>query len=133
LKVTVLVDTNVVARLIVNDDRDQVSRALEVLKTEGIEVSNTVLLECAWVLASRYRFPREQILVALQALERTEGVAFTTPEAANAAIGWFASGMDIADAIHLSQTSAGRAIATFDEGFAATAGSIGISSSVRLI
>lgn len=128
-----LVDTNVIVRLIVNDDREQVQRALAVLKSDGIEISNTVLLECAWVLASRYRFPRDRIVMALQALERTEGVEFSSPEEANAAIAWFGAGMDIADAVHLSQVSSGRTFATFDATFAAAAGRIESAPQVRLI
>jgi predicted nucleic acid-binding protein len=133
MEVTLLSDTNVIVRLIVNDDIEQAIRALAVLKEEGLEISPTVLLESAWVLASRYRYPRERIVMALQALERTEGIGFSDAEAAHAAIDWFASGMDIADAIHLSQASPNRRFATFDEDLAAAARRLNVADAVRLI
>ncbi len=130
---TVLSDTNVIIRLVVNDDREQVERALLLLKEEGLEITPTVLVECAWVLRSRYGYPRESIVVALQALERTEGVSFTDAEAAHAAITWFAGGMDIADAVNLSQATATKRLATFDQDLAASAAKLGAAASVRLI
>ena len=130
---TVLSDTNVLVRLVVNDDREQVERALLVLEDEGLAITPTVLLECAWVLRSRYGLAPERIVEAFQALERTEGVSFTDAEAAHAAIAWFAAGMDIADAIHLSQATAARRLATFDRDLAASAANLGVAESIRLI
>jgi predicted nucleic acid-binding protein len=131
--VTFLADTNVIVRLIVNDDTEQVRRALSMLDKDGFEISLTVLLECVWLLASRYRFQREGILAALQALERTQGISFSDAAAANAAIGAYAGGMDIADAIHLSQASDDKRLATFDGDLAAVAGGIGLFRAVQLI
>ena len=112
---TVLSDTNVLVRLVVNDDREQVERALLVLEDEGLAITPTVLLECAWVLRSRYGLAPERIVEAFQALERTEGVSF------------------IADAIHLSQATAARRLATFDRDLAASAANLGVAESIRLI
>ena len=107
-------DTNVVVRFIVEDDDEQTRIATGVIATDGILVSNTVLLESEWVWRSIYRFEHAEISEALQSLQRTRGVTFAQPEIVARAVGWHADGMDFADALHLAQVGTGQRFATFD-------------------
>lgn len=50
----VAVDTNVLVRLLVNDDARQARRARALFEREEIFISPTVLLESEWVLRSAY-------------------------------------------------------------------------------
>ena len=48
----IAVDTNLVVRLLANDDRHQVRKASEVFAANEVLLSKTVLLETEWVLAA---------------------------------------------------------------------------------
>jgi predicted nucleic-acid-binding protein len=61
------VDTNVLLRLIVRDDADQVARA-EAFLTQGAWVSLPVLVEAVWVLKSVYGLDRQRIGIVLDML-----------------------------------------------------------------
>jgi len=51
------VDTNLLVRIVANDDPEQVRRATSLFETERIFVPKTVLLETEWVL----RYPRSRL------------------------------------------------------------------------
>jgi len=61
------VDTNVVVRLIVRDDAEQV-RAAEEFTASGAWVSHLVLAETTWVLDAVYERSAEQIATAIDML-----------------------------------------------------------------
>jgi predicted nucleic-acid-binding protein len=46
------VDTNVIVRLLTQDDRKQAAAAAAIFATEDVWIAKTVLLETAWVLKS---------------------------------------------------------------------------------
>jgi predicted nucleic-acid-binding protein len=60
------VDTNVLVRFLVHDDEAQFQRALNFIrrgvKGRGIFISELVLLETEWVLRSRYKLKKPQLL-----------------------------------------------------------------------
>jgi predicted nucleic-acid-binding protein len=69
----IAVDTNVLVRLMVEDDEEQSRRARELLaeateRGERVLVTDIVLCELEWVLDAAYRVPRKRILGAVQAL-----------------------------------------------------------------
>lgn len=61
------VDTNVLVRLVVRDDANQL-RAAEEFIARGAWVSHLVLAETLWVLDSVFDLPRNQVVVAVQML-----------------------------------------------------------------
>jgi predicted nucleic-acid-binding protein len=63
----IAVDTNVVVRFLVNDDREQARRARALVDGKDVFVATTVLLETEWVLRSAYEFPRRELIDALRA------------------------------------------------------------------
>jgi len=61
------IDTNVLVRFLVRDDEDQFGRALRLIRRESnkgepVFVSQLVLLETEWVLRSRYKLTKADIL-----------------------------------------------------------------------
>jgi predicted nucleic-acid-binding protein len=73
----IALDTNIVVRLIMQDDASQARAAERVLvraRRDGHDVfiSDIVLCELAWVLRARYRLARADIAAALDTLLRTE-------------------------------------------------------------
>ena len=62
-------DTNVLVRIITNDDRAQAARAATFLREqERVFIPKTVLLELEWVLRSAYRIGPIAIVSALRDL-----------------------------------------------------------------
>ncbi|HEV7518400.1 MAG TPA: type II toxin-antitoxin system VapC family toxin [Thermoanaerobaculia bacterium] len=69
----IAVDTNIIVRLIVDDDPEQGARVRRLLEAaaeagESCLVSDPVLCELAWVLSSQYRAGRAEIVAAVQSL-----------------------------------------------------------------
>jgi predicted nucleic-acid-binding protein len=107
------VDTNILIRLIVDDDPDQ-SRRAEKIVSEGVFVPLTVLLETAWVLGSRYRMGREPTAVTLSKLLDVPGIIVADLVGVRQAIALYREGADFADAIHLVAARGSEAFVTFD-------------------
>lgn len=64
-------DTNILVRLLVNDDEKQVAKIKKTIKSEidqnkSFLITNLVILETIWVLESCYKASREQIIEALE-------------------------------------------------------------------
>ena len=77
----VAIDTNVLVRILVNDDTDQAARARRWMarhQEEGILVDHIVLVELVWVLRARYRVERTAIVRALEAL--LDGASLVIPD-----------------------------------------------------
>ena len=112
------VDTNILARFFVDDPDDPQSakqRAAAALAlSESAFVSVTVLLEFEWVLRGFYSLPRKTIVEVFRALVGIEHVTIEDRGAVLAAIDALDSGMDFADALHLSRTSNTSGFVTFD-------------------
>jgi predicted nucleic-acid-binding protein len=47
----VAVDTNIIVRLLTQDDEAQYQKSLEIFQTQTIFIPDTVILETEWVLA----------------------------------------------------------------------------------
>ncbi len=114
-------DTNVLIRLIINDDRKQTAASLRAVQgEERILLLNTVLQEAVWVLQSVYGASREDVL---HALERILSIATPETPMVSQTVEWFRDGMDIADALHLAAATAARCdtLYSFDKDFAKAA------------
>ncbi len=110
----IALDTNVLVRIVVNDDPAQTRRAREMLAGQRGHVSVTVLLETEWVLRGAYDLQRATILVVLQRLLGVRDVDVEDRARVERAVGWYAMGLDFADALHLAGASVIGAFATFD-------------------
>jgi predicted nucleic-acid-binding protein len=112
-------DTNVLVRLLLEDDEAQARAARSFLRSNApLFVSHVVLAETAWVLASAYRFKRAELEKLVEMLLDTEGIAIERPAVVRTALDHFAaSRADFADCLILATAQAAAAVplATFDK------------------
>ena len=118
----IAVDTNVVVRLLTNDDPAQAASAADILARERVLVPKTVLLETKWVLRYSYEIPQPVVLAAIRKLLGLSQVAAEDATAIARALELYEGGMDFADALHLASTRDATAFATLDTRLAKRAG-----------
>lgn len=126
----IAIDTNVVVRLLTNDDPAQAARAADLLARERVLVPKTVLLETEWVLRYSYQLPPSVVLAAFRKLLGLPQVAAEDATAIARALELYEGGMDFADALHLASARDATAFATFDTRLAKRAGR---ESAVRVL
>lgn len=116
------IDTNVLVRYLTRDDQPQYEKARRLIDRgvndgEPILVSLLVLMETEWVLRSRYKLLKSEMLAAFSALLDTADLAFEDePSFERAVYSWKDSAADFADClIEARNRQIGcRATATFD-------------------
>ena len=111
----IALDTNVVVRFVTKDEPKQASRARKLIETEEVLIPASVLLESEWVLRAAYGFDTDAIRETFQGLMGLPTVHVESPERVAMALGWYAGGLDFADALHLASSSPAGQFATFDE------------------
>ena len=109
------VDTNLIVRLLANDDAAQTRRAAALFASEQIYISKTVLLESEWVLRFSYELPPKIILQALRNLVGLPNVMVEQQREIAEALDGFEQGLDFADALHLASSRRAGRFATFDK------------------
>lgn len=126
----IALDTNILVRLITDDDEDQAARAEALIKSEQVFVPLTVFLEAEWVLRQRLGFGPERVVTALLAFADIPTVSLEERSRVLDALRWAAAGMDFADALHLASSSECRGMASFDRRFKKRAARVGASPPV---
>jgi predicted nucleic-acid-binding protein len=111
----IAIDTNVLVRLLANDDPVQSPVAAALFATEDVFLAKTVLLETEWVLRFTYEFPRAAIGSAFDRLASSASVTLEDAATVRAAIDAHRSGMDFADALHVATGSGAARFVTFDK------------------
>lgn len=112
------IDTNLLVRIVANDDPEQVRRATALFEAEQIFIPKTVLLETEWVLRYAYKLDSDVIAHALRAIAGLPNVTLENPAELVMALDWFEQGLDFADALHLASSQRAGHFATFDMKFA---------------
>lgn len=124
-------DTNLLVRVLVADNPEQVAVVQRLVVGKSIFISRTVLLETEWVLRARYKKTRVELHRFFTALLETDNTEIETPEVVSSAIDWYAQGADFADALHLA--ACGTAVMhTFDREFCKGARDAGLAPEVRV-
>lgn len=131
----IAVDTNILVRYAVKDDRGQALLATNLLAGNHCFILKTVLLEFAWVLSSSagYNLPREIVhermlhILGLPNIEMED--AFNVARA----LTWYGEGVDFADALHLAGSAELAGFATFDRRFATSAEKLDAVPTVLLV
>lgn len=124
-------DTNVVVRLLTDDEPRQTARARKLFDTQTVFLSRTVLLEAEWVLRRLYRLDHGAVIDAIGALISLATVRCEDEPIVRKALGWSSEGFDFADALHLAASSAAEEFVTFDRGLIKVAASIDTGMPVR--
>ena len=112
------VDTNVVVRLLVNDDARQGAAARRLFESDEIWIGVTVLLETAWVLESVYALSSAETVKALRGLLGLPNVRVEDSGAVAAALDAAGRGLELADALQLMRTPGDAEFVTFDRALA---------------
>jgi predicted nucleic-acid-binding protein len=113
----IAVDTNIVVRLLTQDDEQQYSKSLKLFQEQDIFIPDTVLLETEWVLRFAYHFNPGEICEAFRNLLGLPNVQVTNANLMVQALQWHENGLDFADALHLALSQGCSAIYTFDMKF----------------
>ena len=108
-------DTNVLVRLLTQDDPAQYGRAYDLFRDNPIFLPTTIILETEWALRFTYQFTPAQINQAFQRLFGLPHVTLADPKAISAALRWHVEGLDFTDALHLASSGPSEAFATFDK------------------
>jgi len=111
------VDTNLIVRLLTRDDEAQYQKAYTVFQYGEVFIPDTVFLETEWVLRYAYDQSSKDIIKGFRNLLGLPNVQCAFPEALSNALTWTASGMDFADALHLSNSPNCEELKTFDKAF----------------
>ncbi len=118
----IAIDTNVVVRIVTQDDPEQAEAAREVVQAaDRLWLPKTVLLETEWVLRHCYSLSREVILLTFWKLLGYRPLCAEDRSAVQQALEGYAAGLDFADALHLASSSGATRFATFDKRFAKVA------------
>ncbi len=114
------IDTNIVVRLITEDDERQFGIARRELDLGDLVLSLAVIVETEWVLRGGYRWTRRVINQALRAFTSLGAIHIEDEAGLSAILDDHEHGMDLADALHLLDAQRGRAEAflTFDSDLA---------------
>jgi predicted nucleic-acid-binding protein len=114
----IAVDTNLLVRILTNDDPIQARRAAKILQSDNIFIPKTVFLETQWVLHHAYAINKADIIAGFQKLLGLSNLYPENAETVTQAISWYEQGLDFADALHLASSRGSDKFATFDATFA---------------
>jgi predicted nucleic-acid-binding protein len=121
----IALDTNILARYLLNDDAEQSPAAAALLKKrQTYTAPPTVLLELVWVLGVN-DCSREDVTRALKHLVGLPNFKPHEFEALCRAIQWHEGGMDFGDALHLALSATDERLLTFDRSLAKLSERIG--------
>ena len=114
----IALDTNVLARLVTNDDPVQARQSVSLIDTgNALFVPLTVTLELEWVLRGAYALDKPAIVRSFEALLSVRNMNFERQSDIQQALQYYQSGFDFADALHHAGTTGCKALATFDRKF----------------
>lgn len=126
----IAVDTNVLVRVVTNDDPAQAKRAVRRLRADNAWVSRTVLIETEWVLRYAYSLDAAAIGRAFTTLLGVPSVEVEDRAAVVEALAWHSAGMDFADALHLAVSQHTTAFVSFDRALVKAARRLGATPKV---
>jgi predicted nucleic-acid-binding protein len=119
-------DTNVVVRLIVGDDKKQARAADQLVASEPCTISASVLMECEWVLRGSYKLDAAMIAASFRDLLALQNMEALDPVLTQHALNGYEAGLDFADALHAAQRRDGDRFATFDRQLAQRSSKAGV-------
>ena len=111
----IAIDTNILVRLITQDNESQYQLSLELFKSQQIFIPDTVILETEWVLRFAYKIKPKEICQAFRKVFGLPNVYVTNEDLILQIIEWHEQGLDFADAFHLAASHHCLEFYTFDE------------------
>lgn len=111
------VDTNIVVRLLTQDDEQQYNKSFRLFQEKEIFIPDSVILETERVLRFAYRFEANEICIAFRNLFGLPNVQLMNGELMAQVLHWHENDLDFADALHLAQSRNCSEVYTFDTKF----------------
>jgi predicted nucleic-acid-binding protein len=111
------IDTNLLVRLLTNDDKAQAKFAAKLIQNNPIFIPKSVLLETEWVLRYTYHLGSSVILAAFEKLLGLEQITVEDPICILQTLQWYRNRFDFADALHLASCQKTEKFATLDKNF----------------
>jgi predicted nucleic-acid-binding protein len=130
--IMVAFDTNLLVRIAVNDDLKQAEIAEQLLDSNEVFVSRTVLLETEWVLRSVYKKSCTDIAQYFENALMTKNFIMENSIEVSHALEWYKLGADFADAMHLCMCGE-SVLHTFDAEFCKAAHNLRITPAFRIL
>jgi predicted nucleic-acid-binding protein len=128
----VAVDTNLLVRLVTNDDPEQAERAAAAVDGgEGFFVPLSVSLELEWVLRGAYRLGVDQVVRAFEGLLSVRALHFEQEAMVRKALYRHRQGLDFADALHHLAAADCDALLSFDAQLIAAVRRLGLEPPVQ--
>ena len=132
MSLPVALDTNVLVRLLVNDDPLQAQQAAALIDaSSACFVPITVALELEWVLRGAYKLPRDAVIAAFDGLLAICHLHLEQEDLVMRALDWHRQGLDFADALHLARSEGCGALISFDRQLAVLAGQLNLQPAVK--
>ena len=132
MSLPVALDTNVLVRLLVNDDPPQAQQPAALIDASvACFVPITVVLELEWVLRGAYKLPRDAVINAFEGLLAIRQLYLEQEDLVRRALDWHRQGMDFADALHLARSEGCGALISFDRQLAMVAGQLNLQPAVK--
>ncbi len=113
----IAIDTNLVVRLLTNDDPKQAQYVVELIEKNAIFIAKSVFLETEWVLRYTYQLNTETILNSFNKLLGLSQVTAEDAQTITQTLQWYEAGFDFADALHLASSTRAEKFATLDKQF----------------
>lgn len=124
-------DTNLLVRLLTNDDPQQAERVADLIDASAAcFVPITVVLELEWVLRGAYKLPREAVIRAFEGLLAIRQVHLEQEELVRRVLEWHRQGVDFADALHLARSEGCEALISFDRSLVRQAADLALKPQV---
>lgn len=108
------VDTNVLARALVDDGSEQARISRQILSDKDVFIPDTVLLESEWLLRSVMKLDRVRINKMFATLVASDNIAFADRRRIADIVTSHRAGLDFADAMHLHGSDGCSGFASFD-------------------
>ena len=122
----IALDTNLLVRLLLGDDKRQHSRVVLLLAgTQDFTAPVTAMLELVWVLEVN-GLATSDIVRGLNLLLGLPNFKPQQADAIRQALTAYAHGLDFADALHLALSHGSQQLATSDKAFARKAAKLGL-------
>ena len=122
----IALDTNLLACLLLGDDKRQHSRVVQLLAgTKDFTAPVTAMLELVWVLEVN-GLATSDIVRGLNLLLGLPNFKPQQADAIRQALTAYAHGLDFADALHLALSHGSQQLATSDKAFARKAAKLGL-------
>ncbi|MCP9917785.1 type II toxin-antitoxin system VapC family toxin [Cyanobium sp. ATX 6F1] len=128
----VALDTNLLVRLVTNDDPAQAALAAAAIEaSEACFVPLTVSLELEWVLRGAYKLDKQAVLAAFAGLLSVRQLRFEQEELVRGALELHRKGLDFSDALHHQGSGSCAVLLSFDRSFVRQARHLSLAPPVQ--